>query len=513
MLKSNNTKGPVIIISTQISFAVNFGIAYIAGYLVDRGESVRILYKPSDSKGFQAFASEIMSLKPLVVAFGSLYPDLYHTQEIVKLLDEMGRDFPVALGGQMVSPTPEFTLEVTGSDYGVVGEGEIIFSDLVAKLREGLDASSVKGVMTRDGKEFKFEGPGDYIKDLSKLPKIPYDLFPTEKMINIGRFYVGLAQPHWRYKDRVVSIHGGRGCPFNCNFCYHHSKPRYRPIPDMMAEAEELVEKFGANILYFGDDLVLATPKRARELTEALLKFKKPIEYSVSCRFDILSRIDDGLLREMKRTGCRIMGLGIESGSQRMLDVMNKKITVEQIRAGLTRLKKAGILPTVSIMVGQLSETAEENDMSIALMLDTVRENSNIQYAFTITTPFPGSELYDIAFQKGLIKSHMDFYEKFNPARQMSAVSVNLSAMSDAELIERRDRAERLFNEEKDRLRGTVSAYLEKGRRFAARVDGAYERKISPAVKCKSVDKIVHSIHDCAQNAFDCLRLRLMGLK
>lgn len=513
MLKSRNVKGPVVIVSAPVSFAINFGIAYLTAYLVERGESVSVEYKPDSPSGFRDFASRIAAMKPLLVAFGSLYPDLYHTREIVKCLDEAGRDFPVVVGGQMVSPTPEFAIEITGSDYGVIGEGEIVFHELVKTLREGADGTNVRGVMSRDGNDFKYEGPGEIIKDLSQLPKIPYHMFPVEKMISIGRYYVNLAQPHWRYNDRVVSIHGGRGCPFRCNFCYHHSRPRYRPIPDMMAEAEELVAKFGANMLYFGDDLVLASPKRARELVDALHAMKKKIEYSVSCRFDILSRIDDGLLREMKNTGCRIMGLGIESGSQRILDVMKKRITVEQIRTGLSRLKAAGILPTVSIMVGQLTETAAENDESIALMIDSVRENKNIQYAFTITTPFPGSELYKVAFEKGLLKSHRDFFDCFSLADQMGAVSVNLSAMSDAELIERRDRAYRLFLEEKKKLCGDLYLYLEKTRAFAARVKSAYDRKLSPRVGSKLADGVVDRLHCGFQALVDRARLRALGLK
>ena len=254
--------------------------------------------------------------------------------------------------------------------------------------------------MINENGMISFTGPGGFIKDMSKLPKIPYDLFPSSKWLNIGRYYVGKAQPHWRYNDKVIAIHGGRGCPFNCNFCYHHSLPRYRSMDDMFEEAKMLIEKYDADMVYFGDDLVLATPTRAKELVQAVRQLGKKIEYSVSCRFDILDRLSDEILREMKETGCRIMGLGIESGSQRILDIIDKRITTEQIIRGMRRLKDIGILPSVSIMVGQYTETLEDVQKSIDLMLETLNYNKNVIYTFTITTPFPGTNLYGIALEK-----------------------------------------------------------------------------------------------------------------
>ena len=451
-----------------------------------------------------------------MVGFGSLYPDLYAIREIVKILDEVGRSFPIAVGGQMVSPTPEFAVEITGADYGVIGEGEVILYELVRALRERRDPSDVKGLAIRDGQIVKLTGPGEYIHDLSKLPPIPYDLFPTEKWLHIGRHYVGMAQPHWRYKDRVISIHGGRGCPYDCNFCYHHSKARYRSISEMIAEADELLDRYDANMLYFGDDLVLAGPRRASELTESLAKLKRPIEYSVSCRFDVLSRIDDGLLREMKRTGCRIMGLGIESGSQRILDIMHKRITVDQIVTGLRRLKEVGILPTVSIMVGQLSETVEDVEESMALMIESVRYDKNIQYAFTITTPFPGTELYDIALQKGLLKGHHDFYKRYDPTRELSTVTVNLSNMSDAEVYAMQKKLEMTYRREKGKAIGRKIVMVELSRRILGWLDIGFRKKIRSRLPNKGIIRILLRVYgwlyDRAQILLDKLRLQLLGI-
>jgi anaerobic magnesium-protoporphyrin IX monomethyl ester cyclase len=326
---------------------------------------------------------------------------------------------------------------------------------LVTALRKAKDVSSVAGLVIRDGNKIISTGQGEYIQDLSALPAIPYDLFPENQWLPIGRWYAAHhPQPHWRFDDRVINVHGGRGCPFKCNFCYHHSKPRYRKIPLMIAEGAEALNRFKGNMLYFSDDLVLATPKRAKALVAAIRSLNKPIEYSVSARFDILAKLDDQLLHELKETGCRIMGLGIESGSNRILKIIGKNCTAESILEGLERLKIAGILPTVSIMVGQSTETKEDVEASIDVMRKSVRSNPNIEYAFTIATPFPGSELYNHIFEKDYLRNDEQFYNLYFASSNEWQQVVNLSAMSDEEVITMYNKIRKVYRQEKSNALG-----------------------------------------------------------
>jgi anaerobic magnesium-protoporphyrin IX monomethyl ester cyclase len=430
--QSKYKDGPVVLISQDIAFTFPLSYAYLAGYLREQGEDVRILFRGGNP---HKLVSHIMELKPVVVGFGNLYPELEEIAYLIKLLNFAGRQFPIVIGGQMVSPTPEFAVTITGADYGVIGEGEITLYQLVKVLRSGQDAFNIRGLVIRQKEDVLNTGPGEFIEDLSKLPAVPYDMFPEEKWLHIGRWFAkNRPQPHWREEDRVINIHGGRGCPFTCNFCYHHSKPRYRAIEPMMAEAATALERYNGNMLYFSDDLVLANPKRTRELVDALQRLDRRIEYSVSARFDVLARIDDSLLRQMKQSGCRIMGLGIESGSDRILNIIGKNCTTRNIREQLERLKDVGILPTVSIMVGQLTETKEDVEASIKLMRDSIRSNPSIQYGFSITTPFPGSPLYGLIFEKGYLQSDLEFYRRYFAGSEWNQV-VNLSAMNDQEVM------------------------------------------------------------------------------
>lgn len=478
-------KGPVVLVSHAIAFTFPLSYAYLAGFLKQKGIDVVILFKNIDQK---ELVKKIIGLKPILVGFGSLYPELEEISEIIFKLNKAGRDFPIVIGGQMFSPIPEFALKLTGADFGVIGEGEIILYNLVKALQENRDPSLIGGLAVRNKTNVSINENGEYIEDLSNLPAIPYELFNADEWLQIGRWYTRYRpqQPIWRFNDRVINVHGGRGCPFKCNFCYHHSKPRYRNVADMMDEAEAALDRFDANMLYFSDDLVITNPPRILELLGRFKKLRRPISYSVSTRFDILERLEDSLLQEMRATGCRVMGLGIESGSDRILKVIGKNTTAEKILTGLERLKNVGILPTVSVMVGQHTETREDVMKSFELMRESVRVNPLIQYAVTITTPFPGSKLYDLLFEKKLIKSDEDFYRRYRINRVGEWNQVfNVSAMSNLEVIELREEMEKSFLDERRKAYGeerseTISSVCAKQQELAE----AFENK-SPEEKAR----------------------------
>ena len=517
MLTSPNKNGPLVLVSKNINYIFPSGYGYLAGYLVERGETVKILLRPDEKIGYPELVKQILKLKPLAVGFGTIYPDLYPIKEIIALLNQAGRDFPIIIGGQMVSPTPEFAVEVTGADIGVVGEGEIILYNLVQALRAGTDLNQTKGlVLNQDGRQI-LTGPGEYIQDLSKLPKIPYELFPPTDWLHVGRFYLNIPQPHNQYKDRTITIHGGRGCPFRCNFCYHHSRARYRPISLMIKEAEELIKKFKANLIYFDDDLALASPQRALELAEGMEKLPKRVEYSLSGRFDILDKISDQALIKMKRSGLRSINIGVESGSQRILDIIGKKITVEQIINGFKRLKAAGILPNANIMVGQLSETDEDVQKSLELILEALKINKNMNWSFSITTPFPGSRLYDICFEKGIFKSHYDFFQRLNPDEVFTGLTVNLTAMSDNAVLNWLEKLHQTWKLAKRQAIGPKVAKIENLRVRADRLNQKISKKFfnnlpaNPIVAV--IKKIYNFFYDLMQLSFDKARLHLLGVK
>lgn len=510
-MKMINKEGPIVIVSKKIEFTFPFGLAYIAGYLRSKGEDVRVLFRPEKSYDYASFASEIINMKPAMVGFGSLYPDLYPIADIIKHLREKKALFPIVIGGQMVSPTPEFALEVTGADIGVVGEGEMIIHNLLGAMREEKDLSEVKGLVLKKDGEIILTGEGEFFKDLSLLPDIPYDLFPSDMWLNAGRYYARAGcQSHWRFNDKVGFVHGGRGCPHNCNFCYHHSVPRYRPISNMIEDINYIHEHYKANLFSFSDDLVIATPKRANELVEALNNLPYKIDFNVSCRFDVLSRMSDDLLKGLKEAGCRSMGIGIESGSQKILDAIGKKITIEQMIDGFDRLEKNKIIPAGNIMVGEVGENREDVELSRRLAIDMVRKNKHFFCSFSVVTPFPGSILYDEAKEKGLIKDDMDFYKKFDPGRQMGALSVNFTDLSDKEVIDTFNSLSKEYSEERKKVRGFALNFMESIINFIGFGDYALDRLVWRIKVFKPLFYIYSPIYNLTQTMLDKIRLAFL---
>src|SRR3989339_734497 len=411
---------------------------------------------------------------------------------IIKLLNEAGRNFPVVIGGQMVSPTPEFAVEVTGADIGVIGEGEIILYNLVKALRNDNDISTVKGLVINKGKEKILTGLGEYIEDLSNLPQIPYELFPSTEWLSIGKLLVTAPQPHHQYANRSANIHGGRGCPFNCNFCYHHSRARCRPVKDILDDVKKLKKKFRVNHVTFDDDLAILSPRRAKELAEGMLKIKN-LEYSTTIRMDILEKIDDETLMQMKKSGLRHLNIEVESGSQRILDIIDKRITVNQIINGFKRLKKVGILPNASIMIGQYTETNEDVQKSMDLMLQVIKIDKNVNWGCSITTPFPGSKLYSLCFEKGIFKNHYDFFHSLNKNQAMSGVTGNLSAMTDKEILDWKEKFKQVRKDERAKAVGKYVCKIEtlriRAQRFNTKLQEKYLDKLPKNIFGNTIKK------------------------
>ncbi|MFA4823701.1 MAG: radical SAM protein [Methanoregula sp.] len=514
-----NRNGPVVLISQTIQFSVPFSFAYLAGYLKAQGEEVTILFRPSDPHRFPELVQEIKKLNPVLIALGSLYPELDDIKRIIGLLKNSGCTVPIVIGGQMVTPIPEFAVRITRADIGVIGEGEIILYELVRAIREEKDILSVKGLAVNTGEGVVLTGEGDFISDLSSLPPIPYELFP-EDWITIGKWHAEhYPLPFYRYNDRIITVHGGRGCPFRCNFCYHHSKPRYRPISIIMAEAKEALDRFDGNMIDFSDDLVLATPQRAWQLVNVMKTWNKKISYKVSTRFDILTRMEDALLKELKDSGCRVISLGVESGSNRMLKIIGKNTTSENILNQLDRLKKAGILVNLSIMVGQYTETKEDVEASILLMQRSVRNNPNLTYHFMITTPFPGSELYNLLFKQGLIQNHEDFFDRYFAKiteKNKWAQIFNLSSMTEPEVMAMYSLINKQYAREKRQNINIIALGIE----YMQPKIGALNEFINKTIFYRyrdnsivnSINSVYSGIYGCIQNSLDNTRLKLRGI-
>ncbi len=451
---SRDWRNPVVLVSPPFPFMYPLSYGYLAAYLLAHDVPVRIAFRPADAMDVGRFADDVVRERPPLVAFGSLYPDLEDVRVLVAEIRRRDPGIPLAIGGPMVSPIPDFALKITGADFGVIGEGEVPLLQLVEALRSGKPADRAGGLAIREGNRVSTTGPGGIIEDLADLPRVPYDLVPKDHWLHAGRH---LAEEDgrgiWRADDKPIFVHSVRGCPLDCNFCYHHSRTRYRPLSLVMREAAEVLAEYDANMLCFVDDLALPTVRRARELVASLSAMDRQTSYIVSATFGTLDRIDDDTLEQLAATGCRTIGLGFESGSDRILSLIGKDFDVCTALRGIVRLRKAGIIPAVMFMLGQLTETRSDVEATLRTIQEVVCLNPLVECGFSLTTPFPGSRLYDHLLSHGMIVDHMGFFQRYFALRAQSAsdyvLAANMTEMDDNEVLLLHRRMLNVYVEEK----------------------------------------------------------------
>ncbi len=258
-----------------------------------------------------------------------------------------------------------------------------------------------------------------YIKDLDAIPFPAWNLFPITVYLNTPKYPEA-------YGLKTMNLITSRGCPFNCNFCSKtFSGVRMRSIDNIIEEIKELKRLYNIRALHFTEELVMMNKQRMMELCDAL----KPMKLKWVCQ-GRTNFVDYEMLKKMEEAGCVRVGYGIESGSQKILNNMNKAQTVEMCDKAIRLTKKAGLIPVIQMMFGYPGETRETIKETIDFC-DRVHAQPNAG-EFFITTPLPGTQLYDYALQKGLIGDEEKYLERLTGCGELL---VNFTDFSDEEFM------------------------------------------------------------------------------
>ncbi|MEK9135301.1 MAG: radical SAM protein, partial [Patescibacteria group bacterium] len=212
-------------------------------------------------------------------------------------------------------------------------------------------------------------------------------------------FMLDFVPPH----TKASSIFTSRGCPFSCIFCHNSWRDapwRFNSPERVIFEIEHLIKTYNIEALHFIEDNFFASKQRVRKICDLLKEKKINIIWGANARVD---SIDLEILQIAKDAGCREILFGFESGSQRILDILNKKTTVEQNKRAIELCNEAGIIPAGSVMIGNPTETIED----IRATQQFLREVDTKSIGVSITTPFPGTELWNWCKEKKLIPSSL----------------------------------------------------------------------------------------------------------
>jgi anaerobic magnesium-protoporphyrin IX monomethyl ester cyclase len=373
----------------------------VAAPLHNKGYKVKIIDQRRDPHWRNTLAGELEG-HPICVGISSMVGTQIHFAiEAAKVVREKTDGaLPIVWGGPHATTMPEQTLESPWADVVCIGEGDITFLDTVEAFSAHRPLSGIPGLAFRNGGAF-VKTQARSLLDVEELLPTPWELVDVENYI----------QPDYYLKNSPRTLDIGqtsRGCPYRCGFCCSAAirSNHWRP---MSAEKSlemivEIVRAFRLDGIWIRDDAFYVDRHRAAAICEGMIKENLGLEwYSSGMRIDIFNRASDEELDLLKRSGGRVMKFGAESGSNRILEMINKGFTREDTLQSNLKAKKHGLIPSYAMMIGFPTETFEDIEMTLDLSLRLKRDNPRAHHENMHTyTPLPGTPLYPMALQYGL---------------------------------------------------------------------------------------------------------------
>ena len=390
-------------------------LATIGALLEAKGHEVEIIDAAAQAVSFGALQEKFKRTKYDLVVWSSATPSISNDLDLAEQIHTQSPESRTAVLGTHVSALAELCLESSPTlGFVVRNEPEETVVALAHALQDGRGAADVPGISYRDGSKLLHNPSRHFIQDLDRLP------FPAWHHLDLGKYRLPLIG------KRFLILSPLRGCPYPCSFCtartYYGKKIRRRSIPNLMAEIEYDLKQFGVDHFLVWADTFTAERDYVIDFCRTVREKGLRISWTCNSRVDTL---DKPLLRAMADAGCWMISMGIESGSQSVLDQSNKGITLDQSRSAVRMAKSTGLRVAAHFILGLPGDTRETLDDTIdfALKLDLDLAQ------FYCATPFPGSPLYELAKREGWIEG-VEF-EAFNqdhavmsfPALQPSTVN------------------------------------------------------------------------------------------
>jgi len=352
------------------------GILYLAAVLEKKGIGVRAIDVGAQNQRLTETIKLIKREKPVIVGISSMTPTLQGAVTLAQAIKKKcDCRISLGLGGSHISADPEFIKRVKGFDFGVLGEGEGIFPDLVKKALTG---KKIKGIHA-----------GQPVENLDSLP------WPVRHLLKEAKYL------------KRASMIATRGCPFHCYYCSRPAvsdRVRCRHPEDIVNEMESLYLACGGEYLFQDDSFTLRKDHTTR-LCEEMLRRKRKFRWAAYTRVDL---VNEKLLALMAKAGCYSLTFGIESGNEDLrIKVIGKNFTNQQVIKILKLCGKYKIEADGFFMFGHPTETPGQVKETISFIL---KNNFNI-IGVSIATPFPGSKLWDYAVKAGIID--FDFIDQF----------------------------------------------------------------------------------------------------
>jgi radical SAM superfamily enzyme YgiQ (UPF0313 family) len=400
------------------------GILQLAGHLRSRLKNleIRIVDQRATDCTVEEVVSRAVEFAPDVVGFSCTTPNC---KTLVALSSGIRSALPRALlmiGGPHASAYGAELLDTTCADCVVVGEGELTCEHVLRIWQEGSrDFSAVPGLVWRsaEGECLTNPGPAPVIQDLDTLPFPAYDLIDVRSYWRL--WSMSLLPPPRRY----VSMFTSRGCPYRCIYCHDIFGKRFRAqSPErIVAELEHYVRTYGIKEVEFFDDIFNLNGRRVIEFSELVRRrnLRVSISFPNALRTDILTpEVADALVA----AGTRVSAFALETGSPRIQELIQKRLNIPKYLEGVAMLAERRVFTYAFLMFGFPTETEADMQMTV----DVVRQSKlHVVYPFVVT-PYPKTELFDLAMR---LKPERMTGINYGGSDYVTYPCVNLSEVSD----------------------------------------------------------------------------------
>ncbi|HHT9158281.1 MAG TPA: B12-binding domain-containing radical SAM protein [Candidatus Brocadiaceae bacterium] len=413
-----------------------YGAMYIASALRQKGYTPMILNVDTERINNQGVIERVRQINPKYIGFSGIVAPSY--KYIKDLSREIKQAFPnkiQILGGGLTSAV-EPVLQHTAINIVVHGEGEIAIVELMDCLKSNKDLNSISGITFKNEFSNVHTDKRETIKDLDSLPYPAFDLIDISEYLPDGiefirKFTTKIDKRIYnsKRKRKMITIPTSRGCFGICSFCFRANRGiRVHSMKYVFDFIEYCIEKFDVGFFTFGDECFAPNKKRNWDFIEEYKRRNLDIIFRIlGMRVDT---VDKDILKAYKEIGCWMIEYGFESGNQKMLNIIDKRVTVEQNRQVAILTKEAAIYTSPALVLGMPGETNKTIRESIDFLKSL---NFNFkQYQMTYALPIPGSPLYDFSRLTGIVKDEDEYLSSLDgDTGRAGNFHVNLTDESD----------------------------------------------------------------------------------
>jgi anaerobic magnesium-protoporphyrin IX monomethyl ester cyclase len=386
-----------------LDFLPPLGLMYIAAYLEkETSHQVEILDCPVEKMGHNQLREEIKKRNPDIVGMTAMTFTLIDVVRAARTAKEINPKIKIILGGPHVIIFPEETIKIPEIDFLVLGEGEAAIKPLLENIGNSDNLKKIRGLVFKQENNFINTGRVDLIENLDNLP------FPSRHLTHYQKYFSVLSP-----RRPVTTMFTSRGCPYQCLFC---DRPQLGK--NFRARSAKNVVKE----IFIYDDTFGVDRQRVLDICSQIKKRKIDIAWDIRTR---VNTVDEEILKALKQAGCQRIHYGVEAGTQKILNVLRKGITIEQVERAFKMTNEAGIQTAAYFMVGSPTETKEDILQTIKFM-----KKINPDYVHvTITTPFPATDLYTMALREKIITNDVwrEFARNPRPEFQPPAYEENFT--------------------------------------------------------------------------------------